>query len=188
MLVSIEDVMQLDEYPGANPEDVKRKINAIESAIRAYTNNSFIVRGARIEAPSSDGAIQGTNPYIKAGDRVFITMSGNVADDGRTLSASGMNDGLYDVSSIEGGATVLDAELYDADVNNAFKVDYPEAIKAGVLDVLRWEATGRDKVGVSSESVSRHSVSYYQFNDSEMVMGYPAALMGFLKPFVKARF
>ena len=56
------------------------------------------------------------------------------------------------------------------------------------MDLLKWEATGRDKVGVASETISRHSVSYYQFNDSEMVMGYPASLMGFLKPFVKARF
>ena len=190
MLVSIEDVMQLDEYAGANPDDVKRKINAIESAIRAYTNNNFIVRGARITAPAVDGAVQGTSPYIKAGDRVYLARSARIEDENGHEVAYPVdaNHGLYDVVSVDGGITTLDEQLYDSDVNDVFAVHYPEAIKAGVIDLLKWDAMGRDKVGISSETISRHSVSYYQFNDSEMVMGYPAALMGFLKPFVKARF
>lgn len=187
MLVSVEEVMQLEGYEGADPEAVKRKINALESTIRAYTNNKFTVRGARIIAPSTDGLIRGTSPYIKGGDRVLVTRSGNIEPD-NTLAPVGMNDGLYDVVSVEDSYTALDETLYDAGLNDVFKVEYPEAITAGVLDLLKWEATGRDKVGVSSESISRHSVSYYQFSDSEMLMGYPAALMGFLKPFVKARF
>lgn len=192
MLVDIEDVLALPEYEGADPDILARKILAIESAIRSYTNNSFIVRGARIIAPSSDGKLRGISPYIIGGDRVMIAKSGfhNPTGFAERLKPIGMNDGLYDVISVEADLhyTAVDATLHDADYNDVFLVRYPEAIKAGVMDLLKWEATGRDKVGVSSETISRHSVSYYQFNDSEMVMGYPASLMGFLKPFVKARF
>lgn len=187
MLVSMETVLALDEYEGANPEMVQLKINGIESAIRAYTNNNFIVRGARIKAASSNGLLRGSSPYIKGGDRVQIVKSGLINENGALISV-GMNDGLYDVMAVEDDYISLDETLYNADFNDVFLVRYPEAIKAGVIELLKWDATGRDKVGVASESISRHSVSYYQFSDSEMLMGYPSSLMGFLKPYVKARF
>lgn len=188
MLIDVDDVLALDEYAGADPDDVKRKIDGIESAIRAYTNNDFIVRGARVTAPSTDGLLRGTSPYIKGGDRVQVVGSGFMDDASGLFIRNDMNVGLYDVESVEDGYIALDATLFNADVNDVFLVRYPAAIVAGVFDLLKWEASGRDKVGVSSETISRHSVSYYQFGDSEMVMGYPAALMGFLKPYVKARF
>lgn len=187
MLIEVEDVLALPEYEGADPADVKRKIDGIESAIRAYTNNDFTVRGARVNAPSNGGLLVGTSPYIKVGDRVWIAKSGFHDDFGGFVS-NNMNVGLYDVETVSEEGIALDRTLYNADMNYVFLVQYPAAIIAGVFDLLKWEASGRDKVGVSSESISRHSVSYYQFSDAEMVMGYPAALMGFLKPYVKARF
>ena len=78
MLVEIEDVLALPEYQGADPDVLTRKILGIESAIRSYTNNSFIVRGARLNAPSRDGKLRGISPYIKGGDRVMIAKSGFV--------------------------------------------------------------------------------------------------------------
>lgn len=187
MLIDIADVLALDEYEGANPEAVKLKIEGIESAIRAYTNNDFIIRGARIQAPSSSGLLRGTSPYIKAGDRVQVVRSASADADG-IVAFNDMNAGLYDVVAVEDGYIALDEMLYNAEVNDVFLVRYPAAIVAGVFDLLKWEASGRDKVGVSSETISRHSVSYYQFGESEMLMGYPASLMGFLKPYMKARF
>ena len=44
------------------------------------------------------------------------------------------------------------------------------------------------KVGIASESISRHSVTYVDQTGTNTVMGYPVALMGFLKPYKKARF
>ena len=46
----------------------------------------------------------------------------------------------------------------------------------------------RDKVGIKSETLSRHSVTYYDQDAGNQVMGYPASLMGFLSPYIKARF
>ena len=43
------------------------------------------------------------------------------------------------------------------------------------------------KIGISSETLSRHSVSYAQ-PSSDSIGGYPSYLMSFLKPYMKARF
>jgi hypothetical protein len=65
---------------------------------------------------------------------------------------------------------------------------YPMDVKMGVINLLKWEVTNRDKVGVASESISRHSVTYFDMTGDNSTMGYPKALMGFLKPYMKARF
>ena len=53
---------------------------------------------------------------------------------------------------------------------------------------MKYECNMRDKVGIKSESISRHSVTYYDVNEENQVMGYPVSLLGFLKPYIKARF
>lgn len=44
------------------------------------------------------------------------------------------------------------------------------------------------KVGVASETISRHAVTYFDLTGENAVMGFPKALMGFLTPYIKARF
>lgn len=65
---------------------------------------------------------------------------------------------------------------------------YPMDVKMGVINLMRWELNNRDKVGVASESISRHSVTYFDMSGDNSTMGYPKALTGFLKPYMKARF
>ena len=78
--------------------------------------------------------------------------------------------------------------------NNDFKRhltpegEYPMDVKMGVVNLLKWDLTMRDKVGVASESISRHSVTYVDQTGANTLVGYPVALMGFLKPYKKARF
>ena len=67
-------------------------------------------------------------------------------------------------------------------------VAYPADVKMGVVNLLKWELNNRDKVGVASESISRHSVTYFDMTGDNSIMGYPKALMDFLKPYKKARF
>jgi hypothetical protein len=67
-------------------------------------------------------------------------------------------------------------------------IEYPADIKMGVVNLMKWEADNRDKVGIQSESLSRHSVTYADMTASNTINGYPVALMGFLKPYMKARF
>lgn len=78
--------------------------------------------------------------------------------------------------------------------NNNFKRhltedgEYPMDVKMGVVNLLKWEMTNREKVGVASETISRHSVTYVDQTAANTLMGYPAVLMGFLKPYKRARF
>ena len=64
---------------------------------------------------------------------------------------------------------------------------YPADVKMGVVNLLKWELTSREKAGVASETISRHSVTYRD-ETANTINGYPAHLMGFLKPYMKARF
>ena len=66
--------------------------------------------------------------------------------------------------------------------------EYPMDIKMGVVNLMKWDLNNRDKVGVASESISRHSVTYFDMTKGNSTMGFPAALMDFLKPYKRARF
>ena len=61
-------------------------------------------------------------------------------------------------------------------------------IKMGVVNLMKWELNNRSKVGIQSETISRHSVTYFNMDGDNASMGYPKSLTGFLKPYVKARF
>ena len=66
--------------------------------------------------------------------------------------------------------------------------EYPPDVKMGVVYMLKWDLENRDKVGVQSETLSRHSVTYFNMDGDNSTMGYPKSLLGFLKPYMKARF
>ena len=78
--------------------------------------------------------------------------------------------------------------------NNDFKRhltsegEYPMDVKMGAVNLMKWELSNREKVGVASETISRHSVTYFDMTGDNSSMGYPVALMGFLKPYKRARF
>lgn len=78
--------------------------------------------------------------------------------------------------------------------NNDFKRcmtaegEYPADVKMGVVNMLKWDLENRDKVGIQSETLSRHSVTYFNMDGDNSSMGYPKSLLGFLKPYKRARF
>jgi len=68
------------------------------------------------------------------------------------------------------------------------KGEYPADVKMGVVNMLKWDLENRDKVGIQSETLSRHSVTYFNMDGDNSSMGYPKSLLGFLKPYKRARF
>ena len=64
---------------------------------------------------------------------------------------------------------------------------YPEDVKECALNLLEWEKDNRSKVGIKSETLSRHSVTYFDMDSNNQVNGYPVSLMGCLKPYRKCR-
>lgn len=175
MIITVGEVMGLPEFVGQNEKVIAEKLNAVELAIRSYTNNNFQNRYVRFYAVSLGNRLLGTSDFLKVGDTVQI-------------SQSQVNDGLYTITEIGSDFIRVDGELYKYHDNLVTKVEYPADVKSGVVDLLKWEIKNRQKVGIKSESLSRHSVTYFDQDVNNQVMGYPVALLGFLRPYMKARF
>lgn len=157
---------------------LEARLQALELMIRAYTNNNFQNRAFRAVAVAvSEGnrlLLNAPNPF-RVGDTLEIT-------------DCELNNGLVTVEEIDGNEIVVRECLNDEGGVVLTKVVYPNDIKMGIANLLKWEIDNREKVGVSSETISRHSITYFDQTANNSVMGYPASLMGFLKPYKKARF
>ena len=58
----------------------------------------------------------------------------------------------------------------------------------GTINMMKWDLDNRDKVGIQSETISRHSVTYFNMDGDKSSMCYPKSLLCFLVPYKKARF
>lgn len=176
MIISADELLEMPEFIGINRSVLTRKLNGIENLVRSYTNNNFQNRMKRFSAASSASILDGCSELMKVGDTVQITES--------------INQGLYVVTAVDktNNTMTLDADLFDAEHNLVTKIEYPAAIVDGVVNLMLWDVQNRDKVGVQSETLSRHSVTYFAQDANNQLMGYPTTLLGFLKPFTKARF
>lgn len=80
--------------------------------------------------------------------------------------------------------------------NNTFKRvleenggEWPPDIKMGVVKLIKYDMRNApEKAGIASETLSRHAVTYETRTAENTAMDYPLALMGFLKPYMRARF
>lgn len=174
MIMTVEE---LKTYIKTNESDevLEVKLQALESLIRKYTNNNFQQRGIRFLANANDGKLQLETSFLKANDTIEI-------------SQSKYNDGVYHIVSIEPLNLVLSDELMDEEELLVTKIKYPQDVKMGVLNMLKWELENREKVGIKSETISRHSVTYFNMDGDDSIMGFPKSLLGFLEPYKKARF
>lgn len=170
---------ELKRYMTTDEEDqaLEAKLSALELLIRAYTNNNFQQRSVRRMADLYGNTIimEALQPF-KVGDTVQVTQSD-------------FHDGLYTVLETTESTITVDGDGFsDEEDVYVTKVVYPMDVKMGVVNLMKWEEGNRDKVGVASESISRHSVTYFNMDGDNAIMGYPKSLMGFLKPYMKARF
>lgn len=175
-------ILTLEEYRTLNPADkqtdsaLEFKLRALESAIRAWTNNNFQKRSFRFSCPIFSGKLYFTTNLLSVGDTVQI-------------SDSAFNDGVYNVTSKSTNEITLNETLEDEDYALVTKVVYPPDVKLGVAALMKWDNEMRDKIGISSETISRHSVSYGDMTgDTNSALNYPKSLLGFLTPYCKARF
>lgn len=174
MIITVEE---LRRYVTTDEEDqaLEAKLSALELLIRAHTNNNFQQRTVRKMADIENGRFITRNQPFRVGDTVQVT-------------GSAYNDGLYTVAAAETDTFAVMEEVMNEDDLIVTKVFYPKDVRMGVVNLMRWELDNREKVGVASETISRHSVTYFSMDGENSVMGYPKSLMGFLKPYMKARF
>lgn len=174
MIMSVAEYRLLNPHDTDTDEALEFKLRALESGIRAYTNNNFQKRSMRFSCQVVGGKLFFSSNLVKPGDTVEI-------------SDSIYNDGVYDVVKSDSSIT-LNEVLEDEEWVKVTKIIYPFDVKMGVVNLLKWESENRDKLGISSETISRHSVTYANVGGENTIMGYPKFLFGFLNPYMKARF
>ncbi len=172
MIITVEDLKKQVDTGTADDDLIAVKLEAIEAVIRAYTNNNFQQREIRFAGQSTDSMIHGDPRYMRTGDTVQI-------------SASGVNDGLYVITAIDDYGIEVDPPVMATDFNLVTKIQYPADVKQCAVDLFKWKQTMGDKVGVKSETISRHSVTYE--DSATLFMGYPVGILNGLNLHKKAR-
>lgn len=179
MIMSVEEFRQ---YADTDVTDVvlEAKLCAIELLIRKYTNNNFQDRRFR-----TIGNVYGkdltviTSPFFEVGDTVMV-------DSDLCMVCKIEKDQL--IMGDPHDFITLDRWLAPSDRCLVTKVVYPMDVKVGAANMLKWDIENRDKVGIQSETISRHSVTYFDMGADNSALGFPKSLTGFLKPYMKARF
>ena len=179
MILSVEEAQRLVEFKGWTTERIDRKLRSIEQTIRSYTNNNFQNRNIRAEVGiTAEDSVYSRSPDGVPGLKVGDTIQ---------LSESLFNNGLYVVKEIDGNKITLDKELTTEMFSLLTKIEYPADVIDCCINLCEWEVKNRGKVGIKSETLSRHSVTYYDQDTNNQVNGYPVSLLGCLKPYRKAR-
>lgn len=174
MIMTVEELrrhMETDE----DDQVLEARLQALELLVRGYTHNNFTVHHTGRLAD----VVGGTFHLDETAD----------FESGDTVQVSGeRNRGLYTVDEAAAASFTVLEKTYDDIDCYIVKVVYPMDVKLGVVNLMKWESAARDKAGVQSETISRHSITYTDQTAENTAMGYPAALMGFLRPYMQARF
>jgi len=172
MIITVEKLKEQVNCGTAADDLITTKLEAIEAVIRAYTNNNFQQRSVRFCGRSEDFRVYGSPRFFAVGDTAQI-------------SGSGVNDGLYVVTVVNDDCLELDKSLMPVDCNLVTKIKYPADVIQCAVDLYKWKQTMGDKVGVKSETLSRHSVTYE--DSATLFMGYPVGILNGLNLYKKAR-
>jgi len=175
MIISVEKAKALINFDGWTDEKIEMKLKAIEQTIRAYTNNNFQNRGRRVKARIVNDEI------------VSEALIPFAIDDTVQISESKYNNGLFTVVGCYDLSFAVKEDITEEADVLVTKIKYPDDVIDCCLNLLEWEKNNRAKVGVQSETLSRHSVTYFNQDAGNQVMGYPASLLGCLKAYRKAR-
>lgn len=173
MIISVTDLKKQIDSGTATDDQITAKLEAIEAVIRAYTNNNFQQRGIRFSGYSDRVNVYGVPQNFEVGDTVQIT------------SDFGVNDGLYTITVIDDEFITLDKPLIPVNGNLVTKIKYPADVIQCAVDLYKWKQNMGEKVGIKSETISRHSVTYE--DSATLFMGYPVGILNGLSLHKKAR-
>ena len=171
MIISVDDLKKQIDCGTTTDEQIAFRLDAIEGVIRAYTNNNFQQRGVRFRGHSDGMDLYGSTQYFAVGDTVQISNS--------------VNSGLYQITSVQQNYIQVDKILVSTDYNLVTKVSYPLDVVQCAVDLFKWKQNMGEKVGIKSETISRHSVTYE--DSATLFMGYPVGILNGLNLYKKAR-
>ena len=174
MIISVAEAKKLVDFEDWSDAKIERKLKAIERTVRSYTNNNFQDRDCRRTADIVGGSlyVEALTPF-DVGDTVMITKTA-------------LNKGLFTVAEVDDARFTVNETLKDEKDVLVTKVHYPEDVVECALKLLEWEMNYGGKIGVKSETLSRHSVTYE--DSSTLFMGYPVGILNGLENYMKAGF
>lgn len=175
MIMSVEEFRQ---YADTDASDavLEARLQALELFIRGRTHKNFQVKGTGVIADVVGGLFTTDAPIpYNVGDTIQI-------------SGSEKNDKLYTVKEVDEHSFRVNERTRDEIDVFVTLIEYPVDVKIGVVELLKYDLENREKAGIQSETISRHSVTYQTQDASNTVQGYPMHLMGFLQRHMKARF
>ena len=175
MIISVEKAKELVSFPdGWTDEKIKMKLLAVEQTIRAYTNNNFQNRDIRIQA------------FIRAGVFLSESLIPFDVDDTVQISESRYNKGLFTVSAVTDDTTfTVNEDTREEEDVLVTRIDYPADVVDCCVNLMEWEVNNRGKVGIKSETLSRHSVTYE--DSASMFRGYPKGILSAVSHYRKVR-
>ena len=174
MIISLEDALKIDKNA------TQEYCDGLETMVRVSTNNNF--QNIRFRC---SGLVLSDNEIRVSKGRLDIFKVGDTVE----VNNTNYNDGLYTVSEVTDDVLKIDGEFITEVSTQAIltKISYPADVLAGVKKLIQYDSKMAGKIGVKSESISRHSVTYYDVTAAESQEGYPATLLGFLKKYKKLR-
>lgn len=173
MIISVEEAKKLVDFKGWADEKVFRKLKSIEQTIRQYTNNNFQATAYRRTADivGSLFVVEALTPF-NVGDTVQV-------------SESDLNEGLFTVVGADDSTFTVEEDVVDESDVLVTKVDYPEDVIDIAITLLEWSINLGSKVGIKSETLSRHSVTYE--DSGTLFNGYPVGILNGLQLYRKVR-
>ena len=177
MIISVEDVKKRIT---TNLDDsvLEEKLQALEVQVREYTNNRFLKKPyVRINADIRGGVFTSESliPF-KVGDTIQVSVGRDAID-----------CGLYTVKEISGTTFTVNEDVDDITNTTVSLVQYKADVRIGVVELLDWKLKNADKVGLSAETISRHSQTFDR-TSIDKNFGVPNDLLTFLKPYKNPRF
>lgn len=172
MIITIADLRRHVDCGYTTDEQITVRLESIEAVIRKYTQNNFQQRGIRFAGHSTGNKVYGEPKNFRVGDTVQI-------------SNSQVNDGLYCITKVGADFIELDKPIFDTEDNLVTKISYPADVVQCAVDLYRWKQNMGGKVGIKSETISRHSVTYE--DSGTLFMGYPVGILNGLILHKKAR-
>ena len=154
MIISVEE---LKKYitTDKSEEELELMLQALEMSIREYTHNRFHQKPfVRIHADIIAGVFVTGEPIpFKVGDTIQVSI-GNKAID----------CGIYTITEINSDTFFVKEDIDDYANATISKVQYGADVKRGVVNLIKWDLENRPKVGIQSETISRHSVTYFNMD------------------------
>ncbi|QBX15823.1 head-tail connector protein [Streptococcus equinus] len=174
MIISFEDALKIDKNA------TQEYCDGLETMVRVSTNNNF--QNIRFRC---SGLVLSDNEIRVSKGRLDIFKVGDTVE----VNNTNYNDGLYTVSEVTDDVLKINGQFITEVSTQAIltKISYPADVLAGVKKLIQYDSKMSGKIGVKSESISRHSVTYYDVTAAESQEGYPATLLGFLKKYKKLR-